>query len=151
MADGVDAGGQEFEGAGHAADGVVDGGRAVERNDDIVCVGGDVCGVSCEQQATGQDGDSDAARAEHAAETEKVRVHEGFATGEDDPLNLEGRDVVEVAGEIACGKFGGVRDLPDVAHEAATIAAAVGLQDQDGKAVDHVNTRLPARRRSGPR
>jgi len=152
--EGGDAIGEQSEGSGDASNGIVDGGRAVERDNDVVDVVDDLGGVAAEEESGAEEGGADILRAEETAEAEKVGMHEGFAAGENDPLDAEAGDVGGVAFKVGGGDFLSGIGFPDVAHDAAAVAAAVRVEDQYGEGIEngiHILTGLPARLKWGPR
>src|SRR5262249_49802022 len=103
-------------------------------------------GVPFEKEAGAQHRQSDTERAQPRAQPEEVGMHERLAAGEDDPAHTQRFDIGCVAFEIGDRDFAHVRGLPDFAHHAATVAAAVRIQDEDRDV--HSSTLRPARRTS---
>src|SRR5262249_16416266 len=94
-------------------------------------------------------------------------MHQRFPTGEDNPLYVQLAKPGHVRLKVALRNFSCLANAPDITHNATTIAAVVGKDDQDRKLcypmlrgvsnsnaghirairrLGHVKTSLPARR-----
>ncbi len=69
-------------------------------------------------------------------EGREVAVQERLASGEDDLAHAEVAKRDAVAFEADSLKFGGGVALPDVAHDAAAVATAVDVEDENGERGD---------------
>ena len=93
---GADPVGQAVEGAGHAADLVVNLRGPIQRHDDFVRAFDNARGIAFQQQAGAQDGGAYAALAQHRREAKQVRVHQRLAAREHHPLDAEPLDIRQV-------------------------------------------------------
>src|SRR2546429_2576989 len=118
--------------------------RAVQRHDDFIEMLHNCRGVLFEKEAGAQYRQLDSQRAQPRAQPEKIGVHERLAAREDDPAHSQRFDIGGVAVEIGHRDFARAGGLPDVAHHAAAVAAAVRIQDENRDV--HSSTRRPARR-----
>ena len=134
----ADPGGQKLEGAGDAADPVVDFGGTVEGNDRIVQAARHRMRAPGQQDAGAQGRGSNAHAPEQVAEAKEVGVHERLAAGKHDPAHAQSLYVARMAPQVIHTDFPHGVDFPDVAHHTAAIAAAVGLQHKDRQGCDYV-------------
>jgi hypothetical protein len=65
-------------------------------------------------------------------------MHQRLAAGEHDRSHTQSLDFLEMALEFGRTELARRFLLPDIAHHAAAVAAAVGLENQDGQAFDPV-------------
>lgn len=127
----TDSSRESLECAGHAANTVVNFGRAVQRDDDLVHVADDVACKAIQEKSRGQQGQADSALFQWGAKLEQIGMHQRFPAGEDNPFDAEAVDGLQLAREVAGIEMTGNGSLPDVAHNAAAIAAAEDIEDQD--------------------
>jgi hypothetical protein len=64
-----------------------------------------------------------------------------FATAEYDAPNAELTPFIDPSDDVGDRELGLGRVAPDVAHEAAAVAAAVGIEDEDGQLRDRIDPR----------
>ncbi len=105
----------------------------VETDDDVIANLGERGGVADEEEAGRKDGDPNTRVVKQCAEIPEMAVEQRLAAREHNPPDAELLPLPEPALHL------GSRDLlaslvaPDVAHQAAAVAAAVGIEDEDGK------------------
>lgn len=115
----------------YAPNGVVNLGRAVQGDDDVVEEHGDILGMFVQEKAGGEQGQMNLSFAKKVAESGEVVMHQGFATGQNDLTNSEAFKGCAVTLQILRAHLIVGFALPDVAHDTAAVAAAVNVEDQD--------------------
>src|ERR1019366_9736352 len=154
LAYGTDAFGEPRERTVYAADFVVDLVRAIQRHDDFISPFYNKRGIGFQQHPGTQYRGAHAAPAQHRGEPKQVRVHQRLSAREHHPFDAEPLDIRQMPLQFGGADLTRIGDLPDVAHDAAAVAAVVRLKYQDGQALQeglHGRILLPARRRSLPR
>src|SRR5580698_8144411 len=131
----------EGEGAVDAADSIVNLRRAVEGDDDVVETCGYVCCTLLQQQAGGQQGETDIFVAQPSAEQRQLWVQERFTAGKHQPADSQFFDGSDVWLQVVHAEGFAFASFPDVTHDAAAIAGGVRVDHQDGKGFDHVRVR----------
>ena len=117
--------------------------RSVERDNDFIEILHNRLGVLFEQKPGAQYRLPDAERPQARAQAEQIGMHQGLATGEDDPAHSERFDIGCVAVKIRHRDLLRAGGFPDVAHHAAAVAAAVRIEYENRRF--HASTRHPAR------
>ena len=118
---------------------------AVERYDQVVDHFGHRARLRLQQQARREQRHTDAFGTEHAAERGEVAVHLRLAAREDHPADAKGADGFQMRLEVLRADLADLANPPDVAHQAAAVAAIVRKQHQDGQRADKVRIRLDER------
>jgi hypothetical protein len=106
---------------------------AIEGDDDFVDALGYGSGVFREQKASGKKSDAHAAISKKAAQPGKVAMQERLSAGENDLLNSKAHQRFAMLRESLDVEFATVFALPDVAHEAATVAVLMHIEEKNWK------------------
>src|SRR5438552_14071054 len=125
-----------LEPARYPANAIVNLRRTVQRNDHIVYVFRDFVRKALEQQPGGENRHANAAAAQKIGEREQVRMHQGLATCEHHPTDLQTLDGFDLRFELSQGELAMLGRLPDVAHHAAAVAAAMRLDEKHRQLLD---------------
>ena len=131
MTDGDDAFVDEIIGSANAADGIVNLRGAIEGDDDVVEESGDIFCTFVQQEACSQKGEVNLPFGKEIAQGGEIVVHQRFASSEDDVANAEIFERCTVPLQILNAYLVVGFTLPDVAHDAAAVATAVSVQDED--------------------
>ena len=105
--------------------------RAIQRHDHFIRAFDNARGIAFQQQAGAQDGGAYAAIAQQRRKAEQVRVHQRLSAREHHPFDAEAFDIRQVPFQFGGADLLRLGELPDVAHDAAAVAAIVRLQHQD--------------------
>ena len=132
---------------------VVDFRGTIQRDDYIVHVLDDFLRIPGKQKAGTEDRHASAEVPGGFAEFEDAGMHERLAARKNDPLNVQVRDAAQLTFQFLTGQGVYIGALPDVAHDAAAVAPAIGIDNQDRQSLydwNHRETHFPARRNAGP-
>jgi hypothetical protein len=132
VTDGDDTLVDEIVGSAHASNGIVDLGRAVEGDDDVVEEGGDFFCTLMQEKTGSEQREMNLPIPKKVTESGEIVMHQGFPTGKNDLANTEDFEGCAVALQILRAHLVVGFALPYVAHNTAAIAAAVNVEDQDG-------------------
>ncbi len=130
---------QQLERGFDAADGVVDCRWTIERNDDVVEDGGDRFRMFFQQQTSAQESETDSLIAKDGADLRELWIHKRLAAGEHDPADAETANRFELRLQLPDPEDFVFAIFPDVAHDAAAVAGAVRVDDQDRKSSNDVS------------
>src|SRR5260221_7923228 len=133
----------------NSANPVMNSGRAVERHDDFIEALYNRLGVLFEKESGAQHRQLDSERAQPRAQPEEIGMHERLAAGKDDPAHSQGFDIGRLAAADWHPDVARVGGLPDIAHHATAVAAAVRIQDENRDV--HSSTGALAARKNSPR
>ena len=112
---------------------------AVERDDDLVAPAHDRYRVAFQEESCRQQRDAHSGLAEETTELPEIRVHQGFATGENDPTRVESSQIFHVRRQLLGGDLPFLCvGLPDIAHDTATVTGAVRHEDHHRKGPNSV-------------
>ena len=131
MTDGGDAFVDEIVGSADAADGIVNLLGAVERDDDVIEESGDFFCSFLQEKACGEKGEVNLPFTKEIAQSGEIVVQQRFAAGENDVANAEIFERCAMTFQVLHSNLVVGFTLPDIAHDAAAVAAAVGVQDED--------------------
>lgn len=131
MTDSEDAFVDEIAGSAHAADGIVNLRGAVQGDNDVVEQVGDFFCAFVKQEAGGKQCEVNLPVTKEVAESGEVIVEQRFAACENDMPNTKCFERVVVTLQVLRANLVAAVTLPDVAHDATTIASSVGVEDED--------------------
>jgi hypothetical protein len=131
MTDGCDAFVDEIVGAINATDGIVDLLGPIEGEDDVVEERSDLFCSFVQEKAGGQEGEVNLLFEKKIAESSEIVVQERFTARENDLANAKISQRCTVTFQILRLNLIVGLALPDVAHDATAVAAAVGIQDEN--------------------
>jgi hypothetical protein len=127
--DGRDASSDDIKSSLDASDTIVNLFRTVNRDDYVIEESGDLLGAFGQQQAGGQQGETNLLLTKKVAESAQIAVQQGFAAGQDylaDPEIAERRAMA-----VQVGDFDLLMrlPLPNVTHDAPAVAVGVDIED----------------------
>jgi hypothetical protein len=120
-----------FECTAHPPNLIVNLGRAIHRDDDVIHR---LCyrrALRFQEQTGGEQGEPHAESSKQAAERGKISVHLRFAPGKHNPPDLQSSQGLDVSLKVLDGNLPDLTDPPDVTHHAAAIATIVREQNED--------------------
>jgi hypothetical protein len=139
--DGDDAIADEVVGSTDPTDGIVNLLWAVDGDNDLVEEGGDLVCTFLQKQTCGQESEVDVLFAEEIAEGGEIVVQQWFAASENHLTNIKASEGCAMTLKILRSNLVVGVALPDVAHDTATVAATVGVENENRQSGD------PRRRR----
>ena len=127
--DGRNASSDDIKCSLDASDTIVNLFRTVNRDDYVIEERGDLLGAFGQQQAGGQQGETNLLLTKEVAESAQIAVQQGFAAGQDylaDPEIAERRAMA-----VKIGDFDLLMrlPLPNVTHDAPAVAVGVDIED----------------------
>jgi hypothetical protein len=142
---GVDPFNEFIESVRNAANAIVYVPAAIERDDHFVAIEDDFPYVTCEEETRAQERYSRRQLFKQSAKAPQIWMHQGLAAGQENLLNPQALEIFEERSELLHrNRLAVAIGFPDVAHDAAAVAAAVRHQDNDRYSAQPVSQPVPS-------